>query len=132
MNWMLEVVPIPVSDVDRAKEFYSEQLGFAVDLDIELGGGRMVQLTPPGSGCSIHLNTALDVPPGILEGLMLVVDDIDGARTELVERGVEVSPIRHMKDGAWIEGKGGPWNAFVFFHDPDGNGWVVQEKPTVA
>lgn len=130
MNWTLEVVPIPVSDVDRAKRFYAEQLGFALDLDIESGGGhRMVQLTPNGSACSIHLNTALDVPPGTLQGVMLVVDDIDAAREELAGRGVEVSVVRHMESGAWVDGKGGRWNSFVFFSDPDGNGWVVQERP---
>jgi catechol 2,3-dioxygenase-like lactoylglutathione lyase family enzyme len=129
MDWKLEVVPVPVSDVERAKEFYAGQLGFAVDLDIDVAGNRMVQLTPPGSGCSIHLNTAIKMPAGILEGLMLVVDDIDAARTALVDRGVEVSPVRHMEDGTWVDGKGGRWNSFVFFSDPDGNGWVLQERP---
>jgi catechol 2,3-dioxygenase-like lactoylglutathione lyase family enzyme len=130
MDWKLEVIPVPVSDVDRAKSFYADMAGFKVDLDVEIGGGnRMVQLTPPGSACSIHLNTALNVPAGILEGLILVVDDIDAARSELVGRGVEVSPVRHMENGEWVDGKGGRWNSFVFFNDPDGNGWVVQERP---
>ena len=135
MDWKLEVVPVPVSDVDRAKRFYSEQVGFVVDLDTRIGDGmRLVQLTPPGSGCSIHLSTGIlkNMPPGVLEGLQLVVSDIETARSELVERGVEASPVRHMEDGGggeWVEGGGGEWNSFVFFSDPDGNGWVLQERP---
>ena len=129
MDWKLEVVPVPVSDVDRAKRFYAEQVGFVVDLDTRLGDEiRLVQLTPPGSGCSIHLSTGiLDVPPGVLEGLQLVVADIEAARAELVERGVEAGPVQHMADGIGAEGRGGDWNSFVFFSDPDGNGWVLQE-----
>ena len=131
MDWKLEVVPVPVSDVDRAKRFYGEQVGFVVDLDTRIGDEiRVVQLTPPGSGCSIHLSTGiLTMPPGVLEGLQLVVSDIDAARAELVERGVEVSPVQHMEDGVWIDGKGGDWNSFARFSDPDGNGWVLQEAP---
>ena len=131
MDWKLEVVPIPVSDVDRAKRFYAEQLGFVVDLDTEFGGGRrLVQLTPPGSGCSIHLSSGmLDVPPGILEGLMLIVPDIEAARSELVGRGVEAGPVQHLEGEEWVEGCGGRWNSFVFFSDPEGNGWVLQERP---
>lgn len=130
MDWKLEVVPIPVSDVDRAKRFYSEQAGFAVDLDHQITDEiRIVQLTPPGSGCSIHLNTGVDLAPGSVQGLQLVVSDIEAARAELVARGVEATPVRHFVDGEWIEGRGGDWNAFVFFSDPDGNGWVIQESP---
>ena len=131
MDFRLEVVPIPVSDVDRAKRFYSEQAGFVVDLDTWIGEGvRLVQLTPPGSACSIHLNTGIAGPaPGSLQGLMLMVSDIDAARAELVERGVEVSPVQHINEGVWVEGRGGDWNSFVFFSDPDGNGWVLQESP---
>ena len=130
MDWKLEVVPVPVSDVDRAKRFYSEQLGFVVDLDTRIGdGSRLVQLTPPGSGCSIHLNTGLAMAPGSVQGVMLVVSDIEAARAELVGRGVEASPVRHMENGVWVDGRGGDWNVFVFFNDPDGNGWVVQERP---
>ena len=131
MDWKLEVVPVPVADVDRAKRFYEEQVGFVVDLDTAIGDGmRLVQLTPSGSACSIHLNTALPGPaPGSLQGLQLVVPDIEAARAELVERGVEVSSVRHMDDGVWVEGRGGDWNSFVFFSDPDGNGWVLQERP---
>jgi catechol 2,3-dioxygenase-like lactoylglutathione lyase family enzyme len=130
MNWKLEVVPIPVSDVDRAKSFYSEQVGFVADLDTRISDEvRLVQLTPPGSACSLHLNTGLDVSPGVLEGLQVVVSDIEVARAELVERGVEASPVQHMDEGEWVEGRGGDWNSFVFFSDPDGNGWVLQERP---
>lgn len=132
MDWKLEVVPIPVADIERAKRFYADQLGFAVDLDMPFGeGGRLVQLTPPGSGCSIHLNSALHkAEPGSLEGLILVVDDIDAARSQLIERNVDASPVRHMQDGEWVDGKGGDWNAFVHFSDPDGNEWVLQERPS--
>jgi catechol 2,3-dioxygenase-like lactoylglutathione lyase family enzyme len=131
MDWKLEVVTIPVSDVDRAKRFYSEQVGFVLDLDTQISDeARLVQLTPPGSSCSIHLNNGLpNTSPGSLQGLVLVVSDIDAARTALVERGVEASPVRHMDNGVWVEGRGGDWNSFVFFNDPDGNGWVVQERP---
>ena len=124
------MVVVPVTDVDRAKRFYSEQVGFVVDLDTQISDGvRLVQLTPSGSACSIHLNTGLDMSPGSVQGLMLVVPDIEAARAELVERGVEASPVQHMDDGAWVEGRGGDWNSFVFFSDPDGNGWVLQERP---
>jgi catechol 2,3-dioxygenase-like lactoylglutathione lyase family enzyme len=131
MDWKLEVVPIPVSDVDRAKRFYSEQAGFVVDLDTQIGDGmRLVQLTPPGSGCSIQLSAGmLNMAPGVLEGLLLVVSDIEAAQAELLERGVEVGQVVHRADGAWVEGRGGRWNSFVFFSDPDGNGWVLQERP---
>jgi catechol 2,3-dioxygenase-like lactoylglutathione lyase family enzyme len=131
LDWKLEVVPVPVTDVDRAKRFYAEQVGFVVDLDTRIGDEvRLVQLTPPGSGCSIQLSTGiLSMPPGVLEGLQLIVDDIEAARAELVERGVEAGPVQHMEDGEWVEGRGGRWNSFVFFGDPDGNGWVLQERP---
>jgi catechol 2,3-dioxygenase-like lactoylglutathione lyase family enzyme len=131
MDFRLEVVPVPVSDVDRAKRFYSEQVGFDVDLDTRIGDKmRLVQLTPLGSGCSIHLSSGiLSMPAGVLEGLQLVVSDIEAARAELVERGVEASPVQHMDGGEWVEGRGGEWNSFVFFSDPDGNGWVLQERP---
>ncbi|HEX2181274.1 MAG TPA: VOC family protein [Rubrobacteraceae bacterium] len=131
MDWKLEVVPVPVKDVDRAKRFYAEQVGFVVDLDTRIGDEvRLVQLTPPGSGCSIHLSTGiLSMPPGVLEGLQLIVADIEAARAELVERGVDVGPVQHMEGGEWVEGRGGRWNSFVFFSDPDGNGWILQERP---
>ena len=131
MDWKLEVVPVPVTDVDRAKHFYSEQVGFVVDLDTQISDEmRLVQLTPPGSGCSIHLSRGiLSMPPGVLEGLQLVVSDIEAARSELIQRGVEASPVQHMEGGEWVEGRGGEWNSFVFFSDPDGNDWVLQERP---
>ena len=135
MDWKLEVVVVPVSDVDRAKRFYAEQVGFAVDLDTRIGDGvRLVQLTPPGSTCSIHLNTGIaDMAPGSLRGVVLVVADVEAARVELAERGVEASAVRHVgPDSAWADGHGGDWNAFVFFSDPDGNAWTLQERPAGA
>jgi catechol 2,3-dioxygenase-like lactoylglutathione lyase family enzyme len=131
MDWRLEVVQVRVTDVDRAKGFYSEQVGFVVDLDTRIGDRlRLVQLTPPGSACSIHLSAGiLGMPPGVLEGLQLVVPDIEVARAQLIERGVEASSVQHMDDGVWVEGQGGDWNSFVFFSDPGGNGWVLQERP---
>ena len=130
MDWKLEVVVVPVSDVDRAKEFYSDRVGFVVDVDRQMGEGlRVVQLTPPGSACSITIGTGLvDSAPGSLKGLQLVVADLDAARAELIERGVQVSPVRHVENGVWADGPGGDWNSFVFFSDPDGNAWTVQQK----
>jgi catechol 2,3-dioxygenase-like lactoylglutathione lyase family enzyme len=123
MDWKLEVVVIPVSDVDRAKQFYSEKLGFNVDVDQQMGENfRIVQLTPPGSACSVSIGTGLEA------GVQLVVSDIDAARAELVERGLDPGSVRHIEDGVWSDGKGGPWNSFLFFKDPDGNNWAVQEK----
>ncbi|GIW07380.1 MAG: glyoxalase [Dehalococcoidia bacterium] len=132
MEWKLEVVPVPVSDVDRAKRFYHEQVGFVVDHDTRLGETlRLVQLTPPGSGCSIVIGSGgAQMTPGSLQGVQLVVDDLDAARTHLIEQGIAVTPIRHLANGEWVDGRGGPWNAFIFFRDPDGNGWTVQERPT--
>ena len=131
MELKLEVVPVPVTDVDRAKRFYSEQLGFAVDLDTQIGTGvRLVQLTPPGSACSIHLNTGITTPPpGSLQGLMLIVTDIHATRAELVRRGLQASEVQHYQDGALVDGAGEGWNAFVHLNDPDGNGWVLQQRP---
>ena len=131
MDMKLELLPIPVTDVDRAKAFYSEQIGFAVDFDHASNDEmRMVQLTPPGSGCSIMVGTGtIDTEPGSVRGVQLVVDDVEAVRGRLAERGVEISPVRHFEDGEWIDGKGGPWNSFAFFDDPDGNGWVLQERP---
>jgi catechol 2,3-dioxygenase-like lactoylglutathione lyase family enzyme len=131
MDWKLEVVQVPVSDVDLARRFYAEQVGFVLDLDTRIGDEvRLVQLTPSGSGCSIHLSTGIhNMPPGVLQGLQLVVPDIEAARAELVARGVEAGPVQHVDGGVWVEGRGGDWNSFVFFSDPDGNGWVLQERP---
>ena len=130
MDWKLEVVVVPVSDVDRAKAFYTEQLGFPVDVDHRAGEMRVVQMTPRGSGCSVTIGTGLsDAVPGSVRGLQLSVGDIDAARAQLVERGVDVSPIRHVGESGWADGKGGDYNSFIFFSDPDGNGWTVQESP---
>ncbi|GAA2691048.1 VOC family protein [Streptomyces lunalinharesii] len=134
MEWKLELVPIPVSDVERAKRFYNEQVGFVVDLDLRLdGGARIVQLTPPGSGCSIVLgggDGVTPVRPGSVQGVQLVVPDVAAARGELLARGVPVGPVQHVADGALTDGPGGAWNSFVYFNDPDGNGWAVQQGAT--
>ncbi|MFC4120293.1 VOC family protein [Nonomuraea zeae] len=132
MEWKLEVVPIPVSDVEEAKQFYSERLGFVVDHDTQIGPGvRVVQLTPPGSACSVVIGAPTGTTPGAMQGLQLVVPDIDGARAELAGRGVEVGTVKHYEqDGTLAEGKGGRWNSFVFFNDLDGNGWILQERAT--
>jgi predicted enzyme related to lactoylglutathione lyase len=120
MDWKLELVAVPVSDVDRAKAFYTEQAGFIADVDQSVSDEiRFVQLTPRGSACSIALGRGLvDSAPGSLQGLQLVVSDIQAARAELVGRGVEVSEVQTF-----------PWGSFVFFKDPDGNGWSVQQLP---
>jgi catechol 2,3-dioxygenase-like lactoylglutathione lyase family enzyme len=120
VDWKLELVAVPVSDVDRAKAFYVEKAGFHPDHDHTVSEEiRFVQLTPPGSACSIALGKGLtDAPPGSLVGLQLVVSDIQQAREELVERGVEVGEIQQF-----------PWGAFLFFADPDGNRWAVQQVP---
>lgn len=132
MDWKLEVVVVPVTDVERAKQFYSEQVGFVIDHDTQVNEQmRMVQLTPPGSGCSIVVGQGIaDMPPGSMQGLQLVVSDLEAARSQLVERGVTVSSIQHYQGATLVDGRGGPWNAFIFFNDPDGNGWVVQERPS--
>ncbi|MEV7354664.1 VOC family protein [Kitasatospora sp. NPDC091276] len=134
MDWKLEVVVVPVSDVDRAKLFYEELVGFTVDHDTRLRDGvRVVQLTPPGSTCSIVVGTGvIGAPPGSVKGLQLVVPDIDKAHAELAARGVEVSPVQHFEAGSRVDGHGEAWNSFVFFNDPDGNGWAVQEAPQAA
>ena len=134
MDYTLELVVVPVSDVDRAKAFYNEQCGFNVDVDQSFGDDfRVVQLTPPGSACSISIGKGLaKMEPGTLSGLQLCVSDINAAREEMVARGLDVTPVRHIEMGEWLDGPGGPWNSFMFFSDPDGNGWAVQEKPASA
>ena len=131
MDWKLEVVVVPVTDVERAKRFYSEQVGFVVDHDTQVNDEmRIVQLTPPGSACSIVVGTGMtDMVPGSVKGLQLVVSNIETARAELVERGVEVSAIQHYEGAVLVDGRGGDWNSFIFFSDPDGNSWTVQEYP---
>ena len=120
MDWKLELVAIPVSDVDRAKDFYTQKVGFNADQDHRVSDElRFVQLTPSGSACSIAFGSGIvDTPPGSAQGLQLVVSNIDEARAELVERGVEVSEVQTFD-----------WGSFVFFEDPDGNGWSVQQLP---
>ncbi|MEU1482837.1 VOC family protein [Streptomyces sp. NPDC005752] len=138
MNWALEVVPVPVTDMDRAKAFYTEKVNFKLDLDDEVAPGmRIIQMTPPGSRCSIAMLQGMPpfpgekvMAPGTLHGLHICVTDIETAREELVSRGVEVSPVRHVGATGWEEGKGDTWNSFMSFSDPDGNGWVVQEAPS--
>ncbi len=118
MDYKLELIAVPVSDVDRAKAFYVDQVGFNADHDHRVNENlRFVQLTPPGSGCSISIGEGLiDSAPGSVKGLQLVVNDIEQARTELSGRGVDVSEVQKF-----------PWGAFVFFSDPDGNAWAVQD-----
>jgi len=120
MDFRLELIAIPVSDVDRAKAFYTDQVGFVADHDHQVTDElRFVQLTPPGSACSISIGTGItDAEPGSVQGIQLVVDDIEAARAELVERGVDASEVQTF-----------PWGAFVFFSDPDGNAWAVQAIP---
>jgi catechol 2,3-dioxygenase-like lactoylglutathione lyase family enzyme len=130
MNWTLEVIVVPVSDVDRAKAFYAEQLGFSVDHDTTISeGNRIVQLTPPGSGCSIVVGEGIvpDMPSGSLKGLQLVVADINAARAQLVERDVDVSDIQVLGESPSPQPNPLDNVGFVFFSDPDGNGWAVQQ-----
>ena len=133
MEFKLEVVIVPVTDVDRAKAFYADQVGFTLDLDVTPGPGmRVVQLTPPGSGCSVVLGTGVTtMEPGSLKGVYLCVADVDAARALLAERGVPVSPVRHYEGSGFADGRGGDWNSWCFFDDPDGNSWSVQESPTM-
>ena len=134
MDFTLELVVVPVTDIDRAKAFYSERCGFNVDVDHSDGDTfRVVQLTPPGSACSISIGKGLaKMEPGTLQGLQLCVTDIDAARKLLADSGVEITPVRFIEDGEWKDGHGEPWNSFAFFSDPDGNGWTIQEKPAAS
>jgi catechol 2,3-dioxygenase-like lactoylglutathione lyase family enzyme len=118
MDYRLELVAVPVSDVDAAKAFYTDKAGFHADHDHTVSDEiRFVQLTPPGSACSIALGRGIvDTPPGSVQGLQLVVDDVHAAHADLAGRGVEVSDVQVF-----------PWGSFVFFSDPDGNGWAVQQ-----
>ena len=121
MDWKIELIGIPVSDVERAKAFYTEQVGFVLDHDHQVSDDlRFIQLTPPGSACSITIGVGvIDTPPGSVQGVQIVVSDIQAAHDELVSRGVEVSDVQHFD-----------WGDFVFFSDPDGNGWAVQQIPS--
>ncbi|HEX4719015.1 MAG TPA: glyoxalase superfamily protein [Thermoleophilaceae bacterium] len=118
MDMKLELIPVPVTDVDRAKAFYTEKIGFNADHDHQVNDElRFVQLTPPGSACSITIGTGVtQMAPGSVQGLQVVIDDADAARAELSGRGVEVSDVQEF-----------PWGRFVFFSDPDGNGWALQQ-----
>ena len=120
MDWKLELIAVPVSDVDRAKAFYVDKAGFVADHDHRVSDEmRFVQLTPPGSACSIAIGSGImESEPGSVQGLQLVVADVEAARAELRERGVEVGEVQHF-----------PWGSFIFFSDPDGNGWAVQQIP---
>jgi predicted enzyme related to lactoylglutathione lyase len=120
MEMRLELVVVPVSDMDRAKTFYVEQAGFDLDLDVMAGEDfRIVQLTPPGSACSIAIGEGItDAEPGSVRGMQLVAEDAEQAREELAGRGVEVGDVQSF-----------PWGDFVFFSDPDGNSWAVQAMP---
>jgi catechol 2,3-dioxygenase-like lactoylglutathione lyase family enzyme len=120
MDFKLELIPVPVSDVERAKAFYTDAAGFVLDNDVTVKEGlRFVQLTPPGSSCSIAIGEGItEMAPGSIEGLQLVVADIEEAREELAGRGVEVGDVQDF-----------PWGKFVFFKDPDGNAWSVQQLP---
>ncbi len=134
VDWKIEVVTIPVSDVESARDFYSEKLGFNVDIDMAVGDGvRLVQLTPPGSACSIHLSKpGMGMETGSIDGVFLVVPDVIAAHAELSERGVEVGEIQVFDDGAYRparEGESLDNVGCVFFEDPDGNRWTVQQIP---
>ena len=120
MDWKLELVALPVTDVDRAKQFYVEKLGFNADIDATVSEElRFVQLTPPGSACSIAIGLGItEAAPGSVRGMQVVVEDVAKAREELVERGVEVSDVQEF-----------PWGKFVYLADPDGNAWALQELP---
>lgn len=129
MNWTLEVIVVPVSDLDRAKAFYADKLGFNVDHDTKISDDvRIIQLTPPGSGCSVVIGKGAvpEMQPGSIKGLQLVVNDLRAARAELVERGVDVSEIQVVGDPS---AQPDPLDnvGFIFFSDPDGNGWAVQQ-----
>jgi len=130
VDWKLELVVVPVSDVDRAKAFYLEKAGFDLIVDHSAGDDfRVVQVNPPGSACAIAIMKNTEAP-GSLQGLHLVVQDIEGARSELVQRGVDASEVFHFESGDQVSGpdpQRADYNSFVSFSDPDGNGWLVQE-----
>jgi len=130
MDWKLETVTLPVADVDRAKHFYSEQVGFNVDHDTPVSDEmRIVQLTPPGSACSIVIGSGMDGGATGTVQLQLVVSDIVAARAELLARDVEISEVQHFEGAERVDGPGGDWNSFAFFTDPDGHGWALQQSP---
>jgi len=120
MDWRLELVILPVSDVDRAKAFYVDQVGFHPDHDVQVNPElRFVQLTPPGSPTSIAFGTGISpAPPGSVKGLQMVVDDVEAAREELISRGLDPGPVQLLE-----------WGSFIYFSDPDGNSWAIQQLP---
>ena len=131
----LELITLPVTDVDRAKAFYADQFGFHVDYDQRVNAKlRFVQLTPPGSACSITIGKGItNAEPGSYRGIHLVVTDIEAARDALTQRGVEVSDIRHISPNGWVDGvhpEHADYESFADFADPDGNTWVLQEVRT--
>ena len=133
MDFTLEAIALPVTDVDRAKSFYADKVGFAVDVDHSAGEHfRVVQLTPPGSPCSVLIGRGItDATPGAVKGLHLVVTDVDAAHAELSARDVQVSPVRHMTPSGWVDGADpahADYNSICDFGDPDGNTWVLQER----
>lgn len=133
MEYLLELVLLPVADVERAKTFYVDRAGFRLDVDHRAGDDfRVVQVTPPGSACSISFGVGIsEEAPGSVKGLHLVVTDIVAAREELVARGVDVGAIRHMAGGGWTDGphpERADYSSFASFADPDGNTWVLQER----
>ncbi len=132
MDYKLELVLIPVTDVDRAKKFYLENMGFVLIVDTPIGPEqRVVQVVPPGSACAIGFGTGItSAAPGSAQGLHLVVSDIVAARAELAERGVAIGPVRHMASGEWADGphpERESYQSFADFTDPDGNIWLLQE-----
>lgn len=137
MEMTLEVVFLPVTDLDRAKKFYEETCGFKVDTDTQITDtARIIQLTPLGSRCSIAFGSGLppapgqkEPEPGSTQGLQLCVTDIEAAHAALTARGLNISKVQHLGATGWEDGRGETWNAFMYFNDPDGNGWVVQEAP---
>jgi len=133
VQYKLEVVVVPVSDVDRAKAFYVDQVGFALDVDHQPNDEfRVVQMTPNGSGCSVTIGTGMaQMEAGSLTGLQLSVADIEAAHADLASRGVPVSTVQHHDGTGFVDGPGGDYNSFFFFDDPDGNGWAVQQSPLV-
>jgi catechol 2,3-dioxygenase-like lactoylglutathione lyase family enzyme len=134
MDFKLELVIVPVSDVDRGKAFYTDKAGFHMDVDYRAGDFRIVQLTPPGSACSVTLMRN-EKAAGSLQGLHLVVTDIDAARAELTGRGMDVSEVFHFESHGQVPGpdpKRADYGSYLSFNDPDGNGWMVQEVPSRA
>jgi catechol 2,3-dioxygenase-like lactoylglutathione lyase family enzyme len=133
VDMKLELILLPVTDVDRAKAFYVDKVGFALDVDHRASEKfRVVQMTPPGSACSITIGTGItEAAPGSVWGIHLVVSDIEAARAELRGRGVDVSEVRHLESGGWVPGphpQRGDYESFADFKDPDGNSWILQER----